>query len=322
MGERMSISVVVPSYRRPHDLPKCLAAIDRQDRPPDEVIVVHRGDDLDTIAAVQSCQSTLGFIPKLASVHEPGLVAALNRGLDAAGGDIIAIIDDDTTPWPDWLTRIESTFRDPSVDAVGGRDDVYHQGVLQSGNDVTVGKIQWFGRMIGNHRSGIGPPRRVEFLKGANMAFRSSSIAGIRFDTRLRGSGAQVHIELPFCLSLLKRNGHIVYDPEIRVDHFEAPRMDEDKRCSVVFGAQAQANAVFNETIVLLEYLSPPRRVAFVLWAILIGTRAQPGVVQLFRIIVSRRPYALRRFVSTLQGRYDGMLSYAKTCWGGRHQTS
>ncbi|WP_455777492.1 glycosyltransferase family 2 protein, partial [Burkholderia stabilis] len=41
----MKISVLVPTYRRPADLARCLLALQRQHRLPDEVIVVARPED-------------------------------------------------------------------------------------------------------------------------------------------------------------------------------------------------------------------------------------------------------------------------------------
>lgn len=41
----MKISVLVPTYRRPADLARCLLALQRQQRLPDEVIVVARPED-------------------------------------------------------------------------------------------------------------------------------------------------------------------------------------------------------------------------------------------------------------------------------------
>ena len=44
----MRISVVVPSYRRPDALARCLPALLAQERAADELIVVVRADDAET----------------------------------------------------------------------------------------------------------------------------------------------------------------------------------------------------------------------------------------------------------------------------------
>ena len=60
---------------------------------------------------------------ELAIVVEPGQVAALNRGIEAATGDVIAITDDDAAPRADWVARIAAAFEsDPKLGALGGRD--------------------------------------------------------------------------------------------------------------------------------------------------------------------------------------------------------
>ncbi|MDR5671407.1 glycosyltransferase, partial [Burkholderia cenocepacia] len=71
-----------------------------------------------------------GALPlRIVPVDGGGQVAALNKGLDSANGDIVAITDDDAAPRPDWLARIDAVFQaDPRVGAVGGRDWVHEKG--------------------------------------------------------------------------------------------------------------------------------------------------------------------------------------------------
>lgn len=97
----------------------------------------------------------------------PGQVAALNAGLDAAQAEIIAITDDDAAPRPQWLSRIENHFlSDDRIGGVGGRDWKYIGDRIVKDNREVVGRVQWYGRTIGNHNLGMGQPREVEFLKG------------------------------------------------------------------------------------------------------------------------------------------------------------
>ena len=41
----------------------------------------------------------------------------------------------------------------------------------------TVGRVQWWGRRMGNHHLGAIAPVEVEWLKGANMSFRREAFA-------------------------------------------------------------------------------------------------------------------------------------------------
>ncbi len=182
----MIITVLIPTYRRPKDLMRCLEALKKQSRGPNEVLVVVRYDDTETWALLESID--LGSSPlRTVTVKVPGQVAALNAGLGAARGDIIAITDDDAAPHPDWLARIEAHFQtDPKVGGVGGRDWVYHGDRLVDGAREVVGKVRWFGRVIGNHHLGVGGPREVDVLKGVNLSYRRVAIQGLHFDQRLR----------------------------------------------------------------------------------------------------------------------------------------
>ena len=221
---QLSISVIVPTYRRPLDLARCLTALERQARRPDRVIVVIRADDLETQRYLQM-RIANDFLT-VVFVEREGVVAALNAGLDAADGDIVAFTDDDARPHADWLERIEAHFHDDaSIGGVGGRD--YVKGLESEHESSRVGEIQWFGRQIGNHHLGNGPARDVEVLKGVNMSFRSDAIRGVHFDERLRGSGAQVHNELLFCFAVSRGGWRLVYDPAVAVDHFPAERFDD-----------------------------------------------------------------------------------------------
>ena len=122
----MKVTVLVPTYRRPADLARCLAALQRQSRAPDEVVVVARADDDATHMCLRD-PAVPGKLPlSVALVDVPGQVAALNRGLDAATGDIIAITDDDAAPHADWVGRIAGAFEnDARLGALGGRDWVH-----------------------------------------------------------------------------------------------------------------------------------------------------------------------------------------------------
>ena len=90
--------------------------------------------------------------------------------------------------------------------------------------------IRRTGKICGNHHLGVGAPRTVSLLKGANMIYRRSAVGGLRFDTRLRGKGAQPCNDLSFSLSVRRTGWKMVYDPRVAVDHFPAERFDDNGR--------------------------------------------------------------------------------------------
>ncbi|MGF1568074.1 MAG: glycosyltransferase family 2 protein [Nodosilinea sp.] len=300
----MKTTVVVPTFRRPRDLVRCLTALQQQATAPHEVIVVVRADDAETWAALGTFP-TAGLALKPQTVTQPGVVAAMNLGLEAASGDIIAFTDDDAAPHPDWIARLVAHFlQDSAVAGVGGRDLIQNPQPWFLGRSERVGQLQWHGRLIGNHHNGVGKAREVDILKGVNMSFRRSAIGDLRFDTRLLGTGAQVHFEVVFCLALKRQGWKLIYDPDILVDHHMSQRFDEDQRYQ--FNAVAYFNLVHNETVAIAGYLSPLRQLTFLLWSILIGTRDAYGLAQSIRFSKRDGLTAWKKWWLCLKGRWQG----------------
>jgi cellulose synthase/poly-beta-1,6-N-acetylglucosamine synthase-like glycosyltransferase len=309
----MKLSVLVPTYFRVVDLERCLEALKKQIRWADEVLVVRRDTDSDTEAFL--AQYDLGNLPlRTLVVRETGVIAALNLGFDHFSGDIIAITDDDAAPHPDWLTKIEAHFlADGDLGGLGGKDWMYVQGQLQlpqmhPGATEQVGRLQWWGRTIGNHHVGTGTARRVEILKGVNMSYRRTAIESVRIDRRLRGTGAQVDNEMDLGFKLQRRGWKLVYDPRVAVDHYPSVRWDEDKRSQ--FNALAQSNMAHNETLVLMQHLPFVRRLVYLTWAIGIGTRRVPGILQILRFFPKERLLSVERGFASIRGRILGVMTH------------
>lgn len=307
----MSIAVIVPTYRRPKDLARCLEALQNQTRIADEVIVIVRDTDVDTWSFLENFDSNV--LPlQTVKVRVPGVVAAMNAGVDAASSEIIAFTDDDAEPHSEWLAKIEAHYlKDPQIGGVGGRDWVYHGKELEDGASNRVGRLLWFGKTVGNHHIGVGEAREVDILKGVNMSFRRAAMGEWRFDRRMLGTGAQVHFEVEFCLKLKRAGWKLIYDPKIAVNHYPAQRFDEDQRNS--FNKMALRNAVHNETLALLEHLSPLQKLAFLLWSVLVGTRDSMGFIQWLRFLPTQGLLASQKLLTSWQGRWQGWQTWQAT---------
>ncbi len=279
-----------------------------QTKPVDQIIVVIRDTDKETWQFLAEFPAHNLPIQTL-TVTSPGVVAALNTGLAAVTGDIVSITDDDAAPHPDWIEKLNTHFMaDSCIGAVGGRDWVHQNNKLEDGSQAIVGKLQWFGRVIGNHHLGVGQAREVDVLKGVNMSFRQIAIKQMHFDQRMRGTGAQVHFEMAFTLALKRVGWKIIYDPQVAVNHYPAQRFDEDQRHN--FNEIAFINLVHNETLALLNYLSPLRQFIFLFWAILVGTRDSLGFIQWLRLLPSQGQLAGKKWLASLRGRWQGWQTY------------
>jgi GT2 family glycosyltransferase len=121
-------SVVVPTYRRPDFLERCLGALVMQEFEPAayEIIVADDGPDVETREQVERwAAGTLGRPPirYVPVTGTQGPAGARNRGWRMAEGLVVAFTDDDTVPHPDWLAEGCRVFK-PDVVAAAGRVDV------------------------------------------------------------------------------------------------------------------------------------------------------------------------------------------------------
>lgn len=284
----LKLSVLIPTWRRPHSLARGLEALRRQQRQPDELVLVVRDDDAETRQLLDRLELPFRF--EVAAPAATGVVAALNRGFDRASGEVIAITDDDTEPLPDWLARIERHFEsEPSLGALGGRDRVV--GTVDDGPgdpSLPVGQVRWFGRVTGYHHLGAGPPRRVDIVKGADMAVRRAALGDKRLDTDLRGTGAEHHWEIDLSLAIQARGWTLLYDPAVEVLHHEAERFGGQREEQMT--AEERFDAVHNQTLALLRNLRGGRRLLATAYGLLVGTRADPGLALGLELLLRGTP--------------------------------
>ncbi|GCE24287.1 glycosyltransferase family 2 protein [Dictyobacter kobayashii] len=121
------VSVVVPTYKRPDYLERCLRALLSLDfiAADFEIIIV---DDANSAATRQQVEElaqrsqsdgyTIMYVPMAGALHGPA--AARNAGWQQARGEIIAFIDDDCIPELSWLKAGVAAF-DDDLAAVAGK---------------------------------------------------------------------------------------------------------------------------------------------------------------------------------------------------------
>jgi GT2 family glycosyltransferase len=296
-ASRFEVSVVVPTYRRSDELRRCLAGLATQSLAPTETIVVRREGDEATRAALKE-SAHAGVVD--AVVSEPGVLAAMETGTAVASSDLIAFIDDDAVPRPEWLERLTRHFDDPEVGGVGGRDVIAGQ-PAPMGPPLEVGRITRWGKLIGNHHLGTGSPREVMVLKAVGVAFRRTALALPR---GLRGAGAQVHFEVGMSLAARRQGWRLVYDPSALVDHEVAQRFDSDHRERP--RPVAVRDAAYNLVRCLLTEV-PGLFWRRALYGLAVGDRATPGVARAGIALLRGEAPVLRRFVPSLAGQGAGL---------------
>lgn len=120
----MLISVVVPTYRRPQLLNRCIKALltQRFDKTQFEIIIVSDGPDADTQNMLNNWAGyDLPLIKFMPLPQKKGPAAARNHGWQNAAGKIIAFTDDDCIPDSHWLSEIAKHFRTDEDAAITGK---------------------------------------------------------------------------------------------------------------------------------------------------------------------------------------------------------
>ena len=188
-----SVTVVVPTRRRPDGLRRALAGVAAQQ----EVgaawdVVVVENDAVPSDGAREAVDRLAASVPaRLVNEPTPGASAARNRGIAAAGGTIVAFLDDDVVPAADWLATLVEPILAGRCDGTGGKV------VL----DPSVPRPRWFDDVglspyLAHHAPADEerPVTATEYVITASAAFRTPLLRAIGgFDEALGPRpGAQI----------------------------------------------------------------------------------------------------------------------------------
>lgn len=172
----LTVSVIVVSRGRAEALKRCLTGISQLQYPSYEVVVVA---DPAGIHAAQSMDFAQHL--KLLPFDQANISAARNLGLTHAAGEIVAFIDDDAVPEPQWLHHLVAPAVRPEVAAMGG--------YVRGRNGIS---FQWRARSLDR----LGEPQDLDLnprqptvltppkgkaikTEGTNMAFRRETLIAL-----------------------------------------------------------------------------------------------------------------------------------------------
>jgi glycosyltransferase involved in cell wall biosynthesis len=289
---------------------RCLDALENQSRRPDQIVVVYRPEDRETAAMLEAWTITDPGRRVAVEIERPGLVYALEAGTAASTSEVVAFMDDDAIPHPDWVPELIRGFMDPSVGAVGGKLLDHVAGERVAGRIDVPGRVRWYGRIIWGHNLETGHYGGVDWLTGSNMAMRR---ALVRHDTRLQhqSGGLAMANDLDACLHV-RRSGHrVLYSPWAVVEHHTTSFRDP------ILGSRVPDHDVVtgsaNHTYALLKHIRGPRRPFLHLWGYLMGSRSMAGPIRV-ALEVPRSPRRaaamLRRIPRVWKGRRLGARMY------------
>ena len=184
-----SVSILVPTLRRPESLERALRSLLAQhdfDRLVREIVVVDNSPEASARSLVHDLAAGAGR--PLLYVHEPrpGVATARNTGLAAAVGELIAFLDDDEEAPPDWLATLIACHRthgaDVTFSAIRGC--------------VPDGVASWMRPYLERLFSRLGPersgPTKLFWGCGASLMTRATALRGpAPFDTAHDDTGGE-----------------------------------------------------------------------------------------------------------------------------------
>ena len=271
-------TVVIPTYRRPETLMKCVASLLAGSQKPDEIMIVGRKGDVATekvVATIDAAQYSSIMI-RSAWVTEPGHLPPVEKGVRSAMGDWVAVVDDDVTVTSQWLASLVPHFARADVGVVGGR--VLVPGATMPEPKGKPGCVSWYGKTWGNLGSMDGSTAwEVDTVMEGNCVWRRELLTSLKFDPVLNFDDASMY-GLDLCLQAKKRGYKVVYDPRALVYHHAVPRtpeLDRNERDARVF------SYCRNYTYIILERFPLWRRIVFLGWWLLVGERNAWGLVSL-----------------------------------------
>ena len=115
----LEVSVVVCAYTldRWADIVAGVEALAGQSVPPLETLLVIDGNP----ELLSRAHDAFPQVRVVANTRAKGISGARNSGIAEAKGAVVAFLDDDARPEPDWVERLLAPYADPSVMAVGGK---------------------------------------------------------------------------------------------------------------------------------------------------------------------------------------------------------
>jgi GT2 family glycosyltransferase len=230
----LSIVITCCSLDRLDCLLALLEGIRGQTYPRIETIVVtERSPELHRRVEAYARQGGTGNLKVVFNDGEAGASAARNLGVTHSSGDIVALMDDDSWPFPDWAEQTVRTYDDPSVVGVTGPALPLWPGRASTWYPE---ELHWVIGCTGWFQADRPTEVRNVWLQNASFrreAFELAGMLDVRLGPRDGSDGFKgrefaeglMSEEVEYSLRVRRATGkRILYNPAVKVRHRVDPR--------------------------------------------------------------------------------------------------
>ena len=196
------VSVVIPTYNRRAELQRAIESVLAQDYEPLEIIVVDDASTIDvSLTLPQAAERCLRWITL---ERNRGGATARNAGLDAAEGEVVALLDSDDVWTSDKLSRQVAAYL---ADGCPQNSVYYSQVVLDRGIERLILPERGLGQgeSVGDYLF----PWRGNLIHTSSLFMSRSLARKVRFTDDLR-----IHQDVDFCLRLQEAGADFRFHPE------------------------------------------------------------------------------------------------------------
>jgi len=226
MEERVSskkASAIIPVWNGRQYLPACLDALLAQDYPDFEVVVV---DDASTDGSADFIAENYPQVQLIRNERNLGFAGGCNVGLQAAVGDVLVLLNQDTVVQPGWLEALaEILLTNPDVGIAGGKA-LYPDGTIQHAGGYVDERGE--GSHYGCRQKDVGQfdqMRDVDYVTGATLAITRQpfeAIGGLD-----EGFTPAYYEDVDWCHRAQEAGFRVVYAPQAVLIHKEASTIIE-----------------------------------------------------------------------------------------------
>jgi len=215
---RPRASIVVPVYNNLPYTAACLASI-----------AEHGGSESFEVIVVDDCSSD-GTAEHLAACHgltvirnrdNSGFIASCNRGAQAARGEFLVFLNNDTTLTDGWLDALLATFTQFPDAGIAGARLVYPDGRLQEAGGIVFRDGSGWNYGRGDE------PDRPDYAFACEADYVSGACLAIRRDAFLQLGGFDNHYapayyeDTDLCFRMRSIGKRVIYQPACTVIHHE-----------------------------------------------------------------------------------------------------